>query len=222
MKRDLLGAPNVELKGRDFVTRHVFDKRPNKKELLEQVFTLIQNLDIGVFSIIMDRPDFQPKKTPGRLENQYRFLVERINAYAEVKYPDEIAIVLLDSQDVQKDRERARAYSGFLYGHPLGQSLNKVLETPLFVDSETTPGIQLADLAASVIRQYHENLFDKPQNMKKDFYLRAINRYFNILKSKTMDFDRPDGTSLWGFYRMSAQNLGVPDSEHLVPDQTVA
>lgn len=160
LKKDLLGAPDVELKGRDFITRHVFDKRPNKKELLEQVLTLVQNMDIGVFSIIMDRPDFLPKKTPGRLENQYRFLLERINAYAQEKYADEMAIVVLDSQDPEKDRERAKAYNGFLYGHPLGQSMNRVLETPLFVDSAITPGLQLADLAASIIRQYHESLFD--------------------------------------------------------------
>lgn len=72
LKRDLLEAPDVELKGRDFLTRHVFDRRPNKRELLEQVFSLIQNSDgIGVFSVIVDRPDFAPPQTPGRLEPQY-------------------------------------------------------------------------------------------------------------------------------------------------------
>jgi hypothetical protein len=192
----------MELKGREFLTRQVFDKRPNKRELVEQVFTLVQNFDVGVFSIIIDRPDFVPPKAEGRLEIQYQFLVERINAYAQEKYPDEMAILVLDSQDPEGDRKRAVAYNTFLYGYSFGQSMIKVLETPLFVDSVITPGIQLADLAASVIRQYHESLFNKPQNKKSDFYLRAIDRFYNILESKTKDFAKPDGSSLWGFYRM--------------------
>lgn len=130
-----------------------------------------------------------------------------------------MAIVVLDSQDPESDRQRARAYNAFLYGHVLGQSMSKVLETPLFVDLTITPGIQIADLAASVIRQYHERSHSKLDGKKGDFFFRAVDRFYGILQTKTMNFTRSDGTALWGFYRMQ---IRLTDSERLPTQDAVA
>ena len=70
-----------------------------------------------------------------------------------------------------------------------------VVDTPCFVDSRYTMGIQLADLVAGVIRQYEQaELFSDPY--PDDFYLRAIARYYSIVRSKTQELTDRKGHSL--------------------------
>ena len=66
-----------------------------------------------------------------------------------------------------------------------------VVDTPCFVDSRYTMGIQLADLVAGVIRQYEQaELFSDPY--PDDFYLRAIARYYSIVRRQDTGVDGPN------------------------------
>lgn len=83
-----------------------------------------------------------------------------------------------------------------------GQSMTNVVDTPYFVDSRYTMGIQLADLVSGVIRQYQEaELFRNPHT--SDPYLRAIARYYRIIESKAKDLSTPEGYPLRGIYLMA-------------------
>ena len=90
-----------------------------------------------------------------------------------------------------------------------------VADTPCFVDSSYTMGIQLADLVAGVIRQYEQaELFSDPY--PDDFYLRAIARYSNV-RSKTQELTDPTGTFPWhGLHRMPERLHYIESDEEAI------
>ena len=55
---------------------------------------------------------------------------------------------------------RARAFGNFLYGNPYGQRMSHIVETPFFVSSKATVGIQLADLVAYALAQQNQGRTD--------------------------------------------------------------
>ena len=91
-----------------------------------------------------------------------------------------------------------------------------VVDTPCFVDSRYTMGIQLADLVAGVIRQYEQaELFSDPY--PDDFYLRAIARYYSIVRSKTQELTDRTGTFPWhGLHRMPERLHYIESDEEAI------
>ena len=68
------------------------------------------------------------------------------------------------------------------------------------MDSEITAGIQIADMAASVIRQYQQEELYKgvPSG---DHYLWAIRRYYRMIEQKTVDLTTSTGEERRGIHR---------------------
>ena len=83
----------------------------------------------------------------------YSRLLERVEAMMAEDYPDDMAIIVLVSSDQGTDTKRARTFGNFLYGSPTGRSCVHITETPFFVSSAATTGIQIADLAAYALAQ---------------------------------------------------------------------
>ena len=75
-------------------------------------------------------------------------------------YPDDMATVALDSQDEATDTKRALAFGNFLYGNTTGRTLTHIAETPFFVSSKATVGIQIADLLAYALAQQNQGRQD--------------------------------------------------------------
>ncbi|MBA3432909.1 MAG: hypothetical protein H0U08_02320 [Actinobacteria bacterium] len=71
------------------------------------------------------------------------------------------------------------------------------------MDSGLTPGIQIADRFAYVLRLYEENQLQR-QRIIGDAYLATINRYAKIVWSKTKNYDRGDGFTIHGISRIAA------------------
>src|SRR5439155_25996560 len=96
--------------------------------------------------------------------------------------------------------------------------MQHVVPSPLFVDSALTPGIQIADLCAYVLRIcYEKSLFQK--RAIPDPYLATIQRFGAIVKSKTIDYPKDDGGVWYGFTVMDRSKFiydpaaAAPDSE---------
>ena len=91
-----------------------------------------------------------------------------------------------------------------------------VVDTPCFVDSRYTMGIQLADLVAGVIQQYEQaELFSDPY--PDDFYLGAIARYYSIVRSKTQELTDRTGTFPWhGLHRMPERLHYIESDEEAI------
>jgi len=75
-------------------------------------------------------------------------------------YPGEMATIALDSQDEGTDTRRALAFGNFLYGNPVGRRLTHIAESPFFVSSKATIGIQIADLLAYALAQQNQGRHD--------------------------------------------------------------
>ena len=95
-------------------------------------------------------------------------------------------------------------FGGFLYRSEEGRASTNITDTPFFGDSKASAGVQIADMIASVIRQYEEaELYRKTP--AGDSFLLAIRRYYRIVEQKTVDQTSHDGYPRPGLYRMPAE-----------------
>jgi len=211
LKRRLLRNLEDELKAKELLRRKVFESMPNLRELTESVFDLIRTTDLAIFGMIMKKPSRAQNVPEEFLPNQYVFLLERVNFYAiEVAPENDRAILIIDGQgSTGITGGLARRISRFLFRHRLGISWYKILDTPLFVDSKLTPGIQIADMVAGCLRIYHEKKLYKEENIT-DVFCSAVRRYYEIIKSKTKNFETT-GITYYGLYQMTEEHLLYKD-----------
>ena len=80
-------------------------------------------------------------------------LVERVEAMMREGFPQDMAVIVFDSQGDKKDKERALEYGNYLYGTQRGRGVSHVVDVPLFSSSTVTKGLQIADLVAYAIAQ---------------------------------------------------------------------
>ncbi len=211
IKRTLLGDERAgeELKANEMLNRRTFNRRPELRELVAEVFDQIQNLDVTIFAVVMERPAKEIARDTVYLPPQYRYILQRVNALMEGE--DSMAFVLVDGDGSQYGGLSAKIDS-YLSKSYEGQSMTRVVDTPYFVDSRYTVGIQLADLVAGAIRLYQEaELFLNPHT--SDPFLTSVARYYRIIRSKTKDLYSPEGYPLHGIYFMG-EHLHYFDTEN--------
>jgi hypothetical protein len=153
-----LGTPDIELKGVNLITRRVFERRSNEWELVESFFDLCRSLPFVLFAVVMEHPGQEPYGSEAEtyLPNQYRYLLQRINLYA--RETGKMATLLFDGDGPTLYRGTLpRKFDSFLHRSVEGRSFDAICDSPYFVDSRLTQGIQIADMAASVCRIYQEN-----------------------------------------------------------------
>ncbi|MDY6868558.1 MAG: DUF3800 domain-containing protein [Chloroflexota bacterium] len=215
LERTILGNKEIgELKGSKLINRRTFRRIPEKRELVEGVFDLIRNLDIVTFAIVIPRPT-QPLNLPdGHLPSPHIFLLQRINSLAEKMNQEAVLIYDGNGMNVQGISMASCVRNYIFRVAEYNNILRRIVDTPLFVDSLITPGIQLADLAASVVRQYEEQFNLSSVNPQGDVYLAAIARYYRAVRSKTEDGLLSESQhSLYGFYKMREEQLYQQDEE---------
>ena len=203
-----LGTPEVELKGSNFVTSRKFRKRRNEWEIVESFFELCRSLPFTLFVVVMEHPKQIPfgRQAETYLPNEYRYLLQRINQLAEET--NRMATILFDGEGptLRGKGSLPKKFDSFLYRSSEGQSFKSICDSPYFVDSRLTQGIQIADMAAYVCRVYQENsLYEGLPHGNS--YLSAVNRYYNVLRGKTKDFTTREGFPRPGIYFM-------PESDH--------
>lgn len=202
-----LGWKEGELKGRVLIKRRIFDRFPSDRDLVDRAFDLILESELAVFAVIMNHPRKDRNLTAGILPFEYRRLVQRINLHMQHEHEGEMAVLVFDGKGTGLvPRGLAPAVEAFLFRSEEGRSYGSVVESPLFVDSKITPGIQLADLAASTVRQFYENKLDSRGPPGGDAFLLALCRYNEILRSQTRDYEVGDRKH-YGFYKMPAPFL---------------
>ncbi|MDP2952427.1 MAG: DUF3800 domain-containing protein [Chloroflexota bacterium] len=208
LKRDISGQPDIELKGSQLLTRGTFRRIPAKRELVEAFFDLCRVLPFKIFATIMERPIRKIPDDPAFLPNQFRYLLQRADILLQGR--SDMGIVLFDGEGMQYGG-LSKKFASFLFKSMEGRALTKITDAPFFVDSRVTPGIQIADMSASIIRLYEQaGLFQRVPS--GDIFLSAINRYYRILEGKTVDQVSPEGYPRKGFYRM-------PERDHYLEEE---
>ena len=152
----------------------------------------------------MERPDELPISDETWLPNQFRYLLQRIHSLVEGT--DDHATILVDG-DASLQGNVARGFDSFLFRSGEGRSFARITDSPYFVDSRTTLGIQIADMFAGVLRLWEENGLhrDPPPD---DAFLSAIRRYYGIVEELSKDAIHEEHGVLPGIYRM-------PEHAHL-------
>lgn len=157
-----------EIKGRMLLNKRALTS-PKKVEFVEEVLSLCKHYQLLAFAVGMRQ--FEEPMLEGfsseesRIFRVYHYLLERVEAMMQESYLADMATVLLDSSDKETNKRRALAFGNFLYGHEVGKTVQKVGETPFFVTSTLTPGIQIADLFAYALAQ--QNLERKEPKLKE-------------------------------------------------------
>lgn len=156
----------------------------------------MQGYNVSVFAAVMHRPDTEtPKERPNNLPLRYKYLLERVSYFAYEK--NSMALLVYDED--AKDKVIWRSINNYLFKHPAGKRLN-ILEMPLFVKSVITPGVQVADLMAGIIRHYFEKELDRkePENSFEEW----IKELFTMVSKLSFDYHNERGTTNYGIFFM--------------------
>jgi hypothetical protein len=218
-----LGTPNIELKGVNLITRRVFERRANEWELVESFFDLCRTLPIILFTVIMEHPNQMPScfdaGKESYLPNQYRYLLQRIDQYANEQ--GKLVTLLFDGDGPSLlGGTLPQRFESFLYRSLEGQSFTSISEAPYYVDSQITQGIQITDMIAAVVRLYAENSLHRGFPTGERF-LSAITRYYEIVRTKAIDMVTPSGYPRPGMYFMPERDhyTRLPEQETLPINQ---
>jgi hypothetical protein len=200
LKRDLLNSERIELKGVKLLNRRTYRVKRDYWGFLEEFYGSLLNLPIIVFAIIMEAPFNSGEKEDEFLPSRFRYLIQRIELLAESR--GEMATIMFDGAP-NLYGGLGWKFNSFLYRHDEGRAHVHITDAPAFVDSETSAGIQVADMIASVIRQYEEAELFRNAPTPGDLYLLAIRRWFRIIEQLTRnDLKSHDGYERQGFFRM--------------------
>jgi len=151
----------------------------------------------------MDKPDEQFTWTRNILPKHYMLIIKRIEYFCE-KYSYEKAILIFDSITQGEDFVISKCIANFLFMSKLGKTFDRILEMPLFVNSDATPAIQIADIFAGILRHYYENRLDLiPNEQITDPFELWINSLFLQIKNKTEGVKQVSSNFIeFGFYKM--------------------
>jgi hypothetical protein len=186
-----------EGKAKDFMSRYAVTKHVQKRAYAEGFFEMVNNFDVIVFAMVMERPDKPPYEGPELLQCHHRYLFNRIERFMAEEHPSHMALPIYDALDPGSTRIFAASFNAFMSKSTAGRAMQHIVPSPLFVDSGLTPGIQIADRFAYVLRLYEQHELHK-QRIIGDAYLATINRYAKIVWSKTKNYDRGDGSPFTG------------------------
>jgi hypothetical protein len=201
LKRDNLGQERMELKAVNLLNRRTFRRKPDYVQFLDEFFSALLNLPITVFAMVMEGPF--TVRPPGELflPMRFRFLVQRVELLAEEQ--GEMATLMFDGS-ASLFGGIGWQFNSYLYRADEGRACVHITDAPSFVDSQTSAGIQIADLTASVIRQYEEAGLYRSAPPAGDQYLFAIRRWYRIIEQKAKDLATHDGYNRPPLFRMAA------------------
>jgi hypothetical protein len=206
-RRTLFGPGyDLELKAKNLINQRTFNRIPEKRELVERAFEIIRSSPITIFCITIPRPSREIDVPQDHLPYQHYYLFQRINALAEAI--DDEALIVYDGEFNTQGRDMSSCISSYIFkvAEYYG-TLNRLVDTALFVDSRVTPGIQLADLAAGAIRLHEQHRMLSPGG-GHDLFQSAVTRWHNAARSKTRDDLTDDHENpLYGFWRLREQLL---------------
>jgi len=133
--------------------------------------------------------------------------MERVELHMRQEEPDGFAKILFDERDPGADAADSRSFRTFMSSTAEGQSWHHILDTPFFVSSDLTPGIQIADLIAGAIRHYVQ--LRDAQSAFGSEWEQSVKRLQSVARSKSRDFQMA-GYTYYGMYFMPERYYGAP------------
>jgi len=200
-----LSKDEREGKAAALLNRRSLTRVPEIREYVDSLFEWLRDFDLTVFAIVMQRPAKPLYEGPEFLNTQHRWLLERIDRFMEREHPKAMAIPIFDGQDPTNNLRFSDCFTSFMARTQAGRAMQHIVPSPLFVDSSLTPGIQIADTFAYVTRMSYEHRL--ASGSVADPYLSAIQRYWNIVRSKTRDYERGAEYTWYGIATMDSSKF---------------
>gem|GEM_PF-6649202 len=174
-KRDILVNEYIEMKSTDFVNKstldHPFlDKAKFLQTIVEQC---IDHADCKHASIVFSNTGKNKKSDDNRLPKNYIDALWRIEVIARQWRVNDV-VVVIDNNTRRIDKNLAFAFNNYIYRSSGGNQLKHILPVPIFADSETTAGLQLADVSAGIMRNYYLHSLNDTQMPCSTFHEKLI------------------------------------------------
>lgn len=214
LRSRLFGSPglDMEFRAKKYLNPREFhravvkgDKRA--RQCIEAVNAIFEEYlvtaSLTVFACVMHRPTTKRAFPPLFLPPEYVVLLERVDHLVR-EIDDQKAVLVFDNMIfVNNNADLARRVTHFLFAVDRGKQVApSVLDAVLFVGSHITPGVQLADLIAGVVRLYHDRGLAGIRLPSDPFDL-WVKQLYCLAKSKSRDFFNNARQHLdYGFYVM--------------------
>ncbi|MBL6992413.1 DUF3800 domain-containing protein [Desulfobacula sp.] len=132
-----------------------------RKEFIDKIANCVSNWGFArLFAECIDKIYFDPTKEPSDIDHQaFEQIVSRFDKYlVNISEPQKKQYGLLIHDNNQTVARRlTKVMKEFHKTGTLWREIENIIETPLFVDSELTSLVQIADLCSYSIRRYLEN-----------------------------------------------------------------
>jgi len=133
-----------------------------RKQFITKVAECVSNWGYArLFAECIDKIHFDPSRGGNDIDTQaFEQIVSRFEQYLEnIGTPPQnrsYGLLIHDNNETVA-RKHTRLMKAFYKSGTLWTDINNIIETPLFVDSELTTLVQIADLCSYSIRRYLEN-----------------------------------------------------------------
>ena len=161
------------------------------KGLVNLYYQNIEKENVVCMSVAIDKRELHAHFDQTKLHlKAWELLCERIEQYMREKHRKHRAIIIVDDVSPQENASLANKHAFFIEGQTSANiPLRRIVEMPLFVRSELSEGVQLADLCAYNV--YHSVSYNKPDY---PFFCRMLPYYYN---SKNTPSDKMDGLKVF-------------------------
>jgi hypothetical protein len=109
---------------------------------------------------------------------------------------DHRGILILDEINPKRTLIHSKEYLTYRFGNPQGRQYTRIVETPFFVNSLYSPGIQIADLFATIFRRQEEMA-------AKGEFCKFTDKFYKRARAKTYESDKlmEKGFKITGYLR---------------------
>lgn len=189
-KRDILGNEYYEAKSNSYINKDTLnDPTKNKYKYIENVFyNCIDSHDCFYSSVIIQNTDIKPRFCSDRLSKHYIYLLQRIHRIALREQCKDV-VIIIDNENRKIDKGIAHAFNNYLFRSVEGNTLDRILEAPIFGDSQMTVGIQLADFVAGTLKRFYtENLHNTVPSQNENLFHQKLREFHSIISRRTPNF----------------------------------
>ena len=143
------GIPlEYELKGSDLMRPGNRSNRRNHA-FLSAILKLCQHYSLPFFSVIIRKNSSIPANPTSIYTMSLQYLMERFQAFLDEN--NDNGLVVADSRTHRLDLQVARSYLSYIFGNVQGKHCTRLIEAPMFANSQLTSGLQVVDTVGSCI-----------------------------------------------------------------------
>lgn len=181
----------LNLKAKNLITPRTIEKsRTKNKEMIDRVFSLISQTQIAFYALVMEWPPYVPFVAEDRLAPHYVELLWRLDIWAKTTddagakpgYESSTVTIIFGEQGSYADHLKAKQFYNTVSKL---RSLDSITATPFFVCPGTSAGLELADVAAGVVRHYHNARLHISGREAINQYHKWIKELYGVIESKT-------------------------------------